>query len=940
MSEFRTGQRWISKTESTLGLGLVVNVADRRVMLKFPAAEEERTYAINQAPLSRIVYKPGDSVQNTIGDMFTVLDVLDHNGLLIYKVQNSQGEDDILPEIELNSFVQLNSPKERLLSGLIDPNKFFKLRQKTRRVHQEYLQSGVMGLLGPRVQLLPHQLYIASQVAKQEAPRVLLADEVGLGKTIEAGLILHQQLQTGLAQRVLILVPDSLLHQWLVEMLRRFNLRFSVLDEQMCQELEHGDANPFEASQLVLCPLSFVNDSSERLQQALACEWDLLLVDEAHHLQWSEQHISQEYQTVAALAEKAKGVLLLTATPEQLGEQSHFARLKLLDPERYVSLEQFHDEQQRFKPLNALLQQLLQAQTVAQWPENLSEFLPEQELANCKAHAKDDYAHASEQVLAALLDRHGTGRALFRNTRQAVKGFPERHLHSYPLTLPEDVAGESGSPIQWLQMEQMFGKGWMNNDARVEWLLDFLQQHRQDKVLLICANAQTAIELERFLRLYHGLATAVFHEDMSLLARDRAAAYFADTEDAAQVLLCSEIGSEGRNFQFAQHLIMFDLPLNPDLLEQRIGRLDRIGQSKSVHIHVPFYENTAQEVLLNWYHQGLNAFEQTQAIGREVFQVFESLLLECLESLSPEDSNNLIAATKEKAHELREALQQGRDRLLELNSCRPKQAEEIIDAMLAAEKRNALEDFIEGVCDQFGIETEPHSASAIILHPGEQMRSGAFDLGEEGFSATFSREMALSREDMQYMTWEHPFVQSAFDQVLNTEHGNTAVATIKLNALPEGTLMLEAFYTINSIAPKHLQLERFLPSQQVRVLISADGKDLSPLLTSDKMKPLLQRLPLATAQALVKQAKDRLEPMFEFANKAAEKNLPAIISQAQAAMDETLGAQLQRLQALAEVNPSINEQSLAQQQSLQDELSEALNHASLQLDAVRAIVAL
>src|SRR5690606_622242 len=149
----------------------------------------------------------------------------------------------------------------------------YMLRQETLEHLRRLRQSPAQGLLGARVQLLPHQFYIASEVAERHAPRVLLADEVGLGKTIEAGLILHQQLLTGRASRVLILVPDSLIHQWLVEMLRRFNLHFTILDAERCAALapsfddeeDEGSAgdevvNPFESAQLVLCGLAFLVD--------------------------------------------------------------------------------------------------------------------------------------------------------------------------------------------------------------------------------------------------------------------------------------------------------------------------------------------------------------------------------------------------------------------------------------------------------------------------------------------------------------------------------------------------------------------------------------------------------------------------------------------------------------------------------------------------------
>ena len=176
-------------------------------------------------------------------------------------------------------------------------------------------------------------------MARRHAPRVLLADEVGLGKTIEAGLILHRMLLTGRAERALILVPPSLMHQWLVELLRRFALEVTLLDEQ--QSLAQAEANPFESGQLILASQAWLFANPQRQEQAAACDWDLLIVDEAHHLDWSAEQVGAGYACVERLAKRVPGVLLLTATPEQMGLASHFARLRLLDPDRYHSLEAF-----------------------------------------------------------------------------------------------------------------------------------------------------------------------------------------------------------------------------------------------------------------------------------------------------------------------------------------------------------------------------------------------------------------------------------------------------------------------------------------------------------------------------------------------------------------------------------------------------------------------
>ncbi|NRB37242.1 MAG: RNA polymerase-associated protein RapA [Pseudomonadales bacterium] len=941
MSQFIPGQRWISNTEATLGLGIVVSSADRRVTISFPAASEERVYAMDNAPLNRITYKVGNTVHNADGDSFKVLDVLDHNGMLIYKVETATGEEDILPEIELDCFVHFNSPKDRLLSGQIDPIKYFHLRQDSLNYLRDYQKSGVVGLMGPRVQLLPHQLYIAHQVANRVAPRVLLADEVGLGKTIEAGLILHQQLQSGLANRVLILVPDSLLHQWLVEMLRRFNLAFSVLDEDICQELAHEQDNPFDTRQLVLCPLSFLVNDPERAAQALACDWDLLVVDEAHHLEWQADKPSAEYECVEALANKSRGCLLLTATPEQLGLESHFARLRLLDPDRYYDLSKFIEEEAQFKPVNELVHALLQARDDnSALPSALADYLKGAEIAEIEAlfFHEESRAEAVEMALSALLDRHGTGRVLFRNTRAAVEGFPQRILHKHALAMDEDHRKEA--PVDdWLHIEKLIGRNWLIEDARVDWLTDMLDDNPNEKFLLICHTADTAITLEEYLRSRRGVRSAVFHEHLSLIARDRAAAYFADSEDAAQILICSEIGSEGRNFQFAKHIIMFDLPVNPDLLEQRIGRLDRIGQKNDINIHVPFYTDTAQQVLLDWYHEGLNAFEQTCAIGHAIYEEFAEQISSCLLSMDKAAIDALNTATKKSADLMRAALHAGRDQLLEMNSCRPIEAEKIIDKLMKAENRKNLEDFIDRVCDQIGIDIEPHSANAVILRPNEHMRCGLLPgLKDEGVTVTYSRENALSREDMGFMSWEHPFAKSALEYVLSGDHGNTALGTVKLKPLKEGTLLLEALYTVDCIAPAELRLGRYLPATNIRVLVNLAGKDLSKVLTSDTLNPLVERVKMQQAQALVKQAAELIDQLMENADVVAQKQLPTLIDDALKVMNDGQHQEVLRLQALSEVNPNIKASEVDAIKQETDYLAAAISHADIKLDAIRVIL--
>lgn len=346
---FAVGQRWISDTESELGLGTVVQIEGRMVTLLFPATGENRMFAMAEAPLTRVIYNPGDTIDSAEGWGMTVDKVEELNGLVFYLGKRTDtGEDTMLRETLLEHNIRFNKPQDRLYAGQIDRIERFGVRYKAQLLRHKQATSPLLGLQGPRVGLIPHQLWIAHEVGRRHAPRVLLADEVGLGKTIEAGLIIHQQLMTGRAERVLVIVPDTLRHQWLVEMLRRFNLRFSVFDEDRCVEAFADHDNPFYTEQLVICSLELLR-KKRRLEQALDADWDLMVVDEAHHLEWSEDEPSRAYQVVEALAEVVPGVLLLTATPDQLGHQSHFARLRLLDPDRFYDYQAFLDEEKGYQ---------------------------------------------------------------------------------------------------------------------------------------------------------------------------------------------------------------------------------------------------------------------------------------------------------------------------------------------------------------------------------------------------------------------------------------------------------------------------------------------------------------------------------------------------------------------------------------------------------------
>jgi ATP-dependent helicase HepA len=945
---FVPGQRWISETEPELGLGMVLAVENNRVTVLFIASSERRTYAVDNAPLTRVRFAQGDSVENTEGRTLIVSAVREKSGILVYEGTDERGESASLEEMDLNHFLQFNKPQDRLFTGQLDQSGLFRLRYETLRLIGGLEQSPVRGLCGGRASPIPHQLYIAHEVARREAPRVLLADEVGLGKTIEAGLIIHHQLLTGRAERVLVIVPESLLHQWLVEMRRRFNLRFSLFDEERYQQI--SDGNPFQSEQLVLCALGFFEDEPERQRKALDAGWDLCVVDEAHHLAWSEEAASPEYRFVEALGRAVPGLLLLTATPEQLGKQSHFARLRLLDPDRFYSFERFLEEEREYESLADVINHLLDDPVLDRATLERLKVLIAQDLAD-ELLAKLDDPEGSEQarkdLIQLLLDRHGTGRVLFRNTRATVQGFPEREILPTALPLPEAygqlLADEKTALEDRLHPETRLrkkttepGAEWWRQDPRVDWLVETLRKLRSAKALVICAKPETAIDLEEALRVA-GIPAAVFHEGLSIVSRDRAAAWFADTEEGAQVLVCSEIGSEGRNFQFAHHLVLFDLPLNPDLLEQRIGRLDRIGQAETIRIHVAHFEDSAQSVLFRWYHEGLNAFAQPNPAALAVHTQLREPLHELLRRPDPDQEDALI----EKAHRLSAAIQQelhqGRDRLLELNSCRRSEADALVEAVNWADDNGMLWVYMEQVFDAYGVAIEEHSDECWILRPGEHMRTQFPELPDEGVTVTLDRSIGLAREDMLFLTWEHPMVRGAIDLLLNGEHGNAALSVVRHPDLDPGQLLVEAFYLVECTAPKRLHIERFFPPTQVRFLFDAEGNDLSAL-PFDSFAEQPRQFDREHALELLRGQRKLIETLLAVAEKQAKARLPAIVADSGKRMLDAMTGELKRLAALRRVNPNVRQEELDQVKANALEMNACIQSANLRLDAVRVLV--
>jgi len=943
-----------------MGLGMVSSAEHRTVTITFPATGEVRSYAKETAPLTRVIFNIGDTVTTEEGVKVTVDSVIDNEGLIIYQGKNDKGEELTIKEDSLANIVQLNRPAERLFNGQTDSDKWFQARYQTLNHKSRLAHNDLYGLAGTRTSLIPHQLYIANEVAHRHAPRVLLADEVGLGKTIEAGMIIHHQILTERAQRIFIVVPESLVHQWLVEMLRKFNLTFSIFDTERCYALEEGDEdiNIFHTEQLVICSLEFLTEYEKYYQQSLLGEWDLLVVDEVHHLYWSTSEVSKEYKIVEQLSHSTRGVLLLTATPEQLGKESHYARLRLLDPNRFPDFDSFVDEETNYEPVAQAVEELFSNVKLSNKTlDLLDKLLGENGTSYLQMIGQTDLqstenTDARKKVIDQLLDYHGTGRVLFRNTRATIKGFPGRELHIYSLPLPQEYRslysdlsnkGMDEDEIKYLlcpeRPYQSQGKlHWEKIDPRISWLIEKLKLLKEKKVLVICAHAGTAIDISKLLRKKEGMHAAAFHEGLSLVERDRAAAYFADEDKGSQVLICSEIGSEGRNFQFAHHLVLFDLPLNPDLLEQRIGRLDRIGQRQTINIHVPYIEDTPQAVMFKWYEEGLGAFKETCPAGQSVYEQIETELK--ADFLANKITQRLLDKTSKIHQQLNDAMHKGRDRLLEYSSCRPAIAEALKDNAIMEDSNSTLPEYMDLIFDCFGINTEFHSESSYILNPGERMLSSFPGLTEEGLTITYSRETALIHEDMQYLSWEHPMVGFAMDMVLSSELGNATVCTLKHESIDPitspGTLLMEALFVLEPVDKIDMQTGRYLPPTTIRIMLDEHGKRLS--LENNIINQDQNRVAPEIIKEIIKMKADVIRALLVKSRNLAEQESPNLKQQAAERSYDILQREVDRLEHMRRVNSNVRLEEINHYKNQLEITSELIASASIRLDALRIII--
>jgi len=470
------------------------------------------------------------------------------------------------------------------------------------------------------VQTFWYQVETVRKVLKQFRGRVLLADEVGLGKTIEAGMVLKEYLLRGMVDSVLVLTPASLVGQWREELETKFEVPCATSHDSLLRT----DPDRFWAQKRLIASIASAR-RSEHAARLTGRSFDLVIVDEAHHLR---DRASQSYKLVDALNKRF--LLLLSATPVQNDLTELYNLLTLLKPGIFKTLKEFRAAymtpgKPRQPANHERLRRLMRDAMVRNTRAVVALRLPRRHAVTIRVDGSQSERAGYQELTAATrrLAAEGANRLVLRHLLGAAGSSPAAAAAAVK-RFRERRADE---PF-WHALAQRWAA--VGTGGKEAALLELLRRNPDEKKLIFVHYRETLEHLADLLA-REGIAFARFEGSLSGADKDAAIAAF---RDQVPVLLCTESGGEGRNIQFCNTLINFDVPWNPMAIEQRIGRIDRIGQQREVFVFNLVTRDTVEEQILRLLDEKIAMFElvvgEAEAIlgGLEEDRDFADLMLD------------------------------------------------------------------------------------------------------------------------------------------------------------------------------------------------------------------------------------------------------------------------------------------------------------------------
>lgn len=510
----------------------------------------------------------------------------------------------------------------------------------------------IMSLSNSRTRILAHQVESTHIIVNSLNKRYLIADEVGLGKTIEAGLVIKEFIYRYNYERILIACPASLLNQWQNEMSGKFNENFVIMDRKLYQKTkkEHGrNANPWRIHSKILCSLDFMKNKafSDELSES---GWDSVIFDEAHRLRRDSNHSTQVYLTAEMIAERTKSLLLLSATPFRGKLEELFYLIALLDKNIFGPVNSFINQFCCESADLSLLKDRISKVVIRRTKKDVGGFTarhastvrfnlyPEERMLyeETTRYVVEEFNRAMQTenravgfvmtVFQKLLD--SSSYALSRALRKRKIRLEKTHEQASRIAdnvIPEDyedadfideelygcsadkTAAEIAEEIKTIERLISLSEV-ITKDKKGEKLLKLIKDLRKkgNRKFLIFTQFKTTQEY--LADLLSEFDVCLFHGSLN---RDEKEEAILNFKERAEILIATEAGGEGRNMQFCNIIINYDLPWSPLKIEQRIGRLHRFGQDKDVFIYNFSTRDTVAERVLEVLTHKLKLFEES-----------------------------------------------------------------------------------------------------------------------------------------------------------------------------------------------------------------------------------------------------------------------------------------------------------------------------------------
>lgn len=784
------------------------------------------------------------------------------------------GHHDTDVEVAFGSVTQILAPEDLieaptddsqyLVRGeLSDPQAAW-LRLLARLVQHSYEFDPGAGLSNARLEPQLHQAFVAHRVvARRLVPRMILADEVGLGKTIEAGLILKELRARGLADRILIITPASLTRQWQVELESKFNEKFDLMDGDAAKHLGRGGANPFASKESIICSLPFAA-AKKRQEQIVDVPWDLVIFDEAHRVRRTKSAVTLAYKLAEELRDLTHGLLLLSATPIQLHPMELYSLIDLVEPGLFAGLQAYEVQRAQIPRLNEAMRlvnrwpALTESEKAEAWVRHRTML---EELGVTSGEDLGD-PERRDAVMDRIIEVHPTADVMVRNRKVELGIGAERRARTIPVPqselereiyelatdyirgsyalsdgrsnavgflmvtyqrmltssshalrtslrrrivklraqltklqslkqsgVSEDEldAEEVSQSLEGMEdyvieareasvlreialLDDLVGRLDDVRDSKAVTLFEVLRDidaHGDQKVVLFTQFIETQMFLKATLE-GNGYSVTTFNGRMGAEEKEDAIRQF---RESTQILISTEAGGEGRNLQFAHVLINYDLPWNPMKVEQRIGRLDRIGQTHVVDIFNLVYEGTLEERIVDVLQNRIRVFEESVGSLDPILGTIETQLQDIA-------LNTKLSDLEDRFEEFGEKLQQDveKARLLEATmadfvldraSFRRDQARQLQEQPSLATTEDLRVVVGQGL-EYLGGSLNPHDAGGeqISLSPRLASKLG---LSQQAHHGIFDPQLALRFDEVPFFACGHPVVDKIIDALVRLD---------------------------------------------------------------------------------------------------------------------------------------------------------------------------